>query len=125
MHCLIEADSADCKGANPPGGGGPTGSCLNVKAYSSTWTPLTSSDLPKLKPDAVVNFCVAGSATSGTFDKAQFKIGGDLKGETTTKGQGAAANDYCQNYTIQPSDTTVNVKAKIHHTNLGWLGENI
>jgi hypothetical protein len=112
------------------GGGGDdatttdTASCSNVKAYSSTWTLLTSAQLSALAPDTVVNFCVAGTASAGVFDKAQFKIGTTLGGETTTPRPGAT-NEFCQSYTIKSTDTTINVKAKINHTTLGWQGEAI
>lgn len=102
----------------------PTASCLNVKAYDVSWNALNTTDLAGLATDDVVNFCVAGNASSGSFDKAQFEIGSTLEAVTTTRGQGDAANDYCQSYTIKDTDTTVNVKAKIHHLELDqWVGE--
>lgn len=105
----------------PPSG--PTAECNNVKAYSSTWTLLSSTSLSTLAVGTTINFCVAGTTTEGTFDKAQFKINTTLKPETTTVRPGST--DYCQSYTILSTDTTVNVQAKIHHVTLGWFGETI
>ncbi len=104
--------------------------CLNVKAYRVTqatgaeiWTLLTAAQLSALKTGATINFCVAGSTTTGTFDRAQFKINAKLKPETKSKRPNS--NDYCQSYKILSTDKTVSVKAKIHHATLGWFGENI
>jgi hypothetical protein len=73
-----------------------------------------------------VNFCVSGSATTGTFDKAQFEINATLEPETTTRRiSPESPNDFCQSYTILSTDTTVVVRAKIHNTILGWFGESI
>jgi hypothetical protein len=96
---------------------------MAVNAYDASWGSLTKSQLSLLAVGAQVNFCVSGSAPSGTFDKAQFKINTTLEPETTTQRPGSS--DYCQSYTILSTDTTVNVQAKIHHTTLGWFGESI
>lgn len=96
--------------------------CIAVKAYNSSWTFLSDSDLSAITSGTTVNFCVSGSATSGTFDKAQFKINSTLEPETTTTRPGS--NDFCQSYQIQ-SNSPVSVQAKIHHVTEGWLGENI
>ena len=98
-------------------------SCIAVKAYDSEWTFIPETQLPSLTVGNVVNFCVGGSAPAGTFDKAQFMINSVLKAETTDPRPGT--NDFCQTYTILSTDTTVNVKAKIHHSTGGWVGENI
>lgn len=93
--------------------------CVAVKAYDSSWTSLTSTELSALTTGSVVNFCVAGSAPSGTFDMAQFTIDGTQLATTTT--QRPSSTDYCQSYTILSTDTTVTVTAKIHHSTLGWF----
>lgn len=95
--------------------------CMNVLAYSSTWTVLTPADLSSLAVGTTINFCVAGSATD-TFDMAQFKINTTLEPETTTPRP--TTSDFCQSYTILSTDTTVNVQAKIHAAS-GWVGEPI
>ncbi len=92
--------------------------CVAVKAYSSDWTALTSTDLSALTAGTVINFCVSGSAPSGTFDMAQFTINGTQLTTTTT--HRPSSTDFCQNYTILSTDTTVNVSARIHHSTLGW-----
>jgi len=112
--------------SNPTPTPGPSAFCQNVKAYSSNWTILTSAQLSALTSGTVVNFCVTGSASSGTFDKAQFEIehhsGGlnlvEVSPDVTTQRPGST--DFCQNYTIPAGATSISVKAKIHHVTLGW-----
>ncbi len=100
----------------------PAPQCISVKAYSSTWTVLTAADLAALSAGDSVNFCVTGA--NGTFDQAQFKINTTTENPTTTKGQGAAASDFCQTYKILSTDTTINVQAKVHDaTSSAWVGE--
>jgi hypothetical protein len=65
-----------------------------------------------------VNFCVLGTASEGTFDRAKFTINTVAQTETTTKRP--TTNDYCQSYTIPSGVTTFNVTAQIHHVTLGW-----
>jgi hypothetical protein len=56
---------------------------------------------------------VTGSASSGSFDMAQFTIDGTQLPTTTM--QRPSSTDFCQNYTILSTDTTVTVTAKVHH----------
>jgi hypothetical protein len=134
VHCTKEAESSACQGVNPgeppdnPPSSPPTSGaqCLNVKAYSSTWTLYTLTQLSGLRPNDVVNFCVAGSLSSGAFDQAEFKIGSATKTNVTAaSARPGSTNEYCQSYTILSTDTTINVKARIHHGTLGWFGESI
>lgn len=127
----------DCSGTPPPvptpsPSPSPTpttaAACVAVKPYSSTWVALTNTTVSELKTGDVVNFCVSGasgtigtSGSFGTFDKAQFKIGTTVEPETTTKRP--SSEDFCQTYTILPTDTNVTVLAKIHNTPIGWVGE--
>lgn len=97
-------------------------SCITIKAYDDGWTVLTEVQLTALNPGDVVNFCVNGDAPSGTFDKAQFMINTTIKPESTTKRLNS--NDFCQTYTVLSTDTTMNIKAKIHHSNGIWIGES-
>ncbi len=105
-------------GGTPPPSGAPTAQCQNVKAYSSTFTALTSAQLAALAPNTVVNFCVTGSTTAGIFDKAKFTINSVAQSETTTKRP--ASQDFCQSYTIPATTKTFNISAQIHHATLGW-----
>lgn len=99
-----------------------TGQCLSVKAYNTNWSEIPTADLSKLKAGDSVNFCVAGSG--GTFDKAQFWVTGVAQAITTTKGQGLAANSFCQSVGITDQTTNVDIKAKIHDSvNDTWVGE--
>lgn len=113
--------------SNPPGSGTPrptgtpptiTAACQNIKAYSTSWNVLTSSQLANLPVGGRVNFCVVGTATGGNFDRARFTVNGTSLGETTTQRPGS--QDYCINYTIPASTSTFNVVGDIHHTSLGW-----
>lgn len=108
-----------CTGAGCTGNQSAT--CQNIKAYSSTWTLLTSAQLSALKPDTEINFCLTASATNGTFDLAKFTINGTVGAETSTKGQGAAAGGFCQSYKIKATDTSMTVSAQVHHSTLGWF----
>lgn len=110
-----------CTPTSPPSTDGPitvAPYCVAVKAYSSSWSLLTTGQLSASTPGTTINFCVSGSATSGSFDKAQFTIKGVPLAETTTKRSGS--NDLCQSYTILSTDRTISVIAKIHHSTMGW-----
>jgi hypothetical protein len=115
-------EDSSCSPTNPPSGSPTAPSCIAVKAYDSAWAALTNTQLSALTTGDLVNFCVSGNA-SGTFDKAQFMINTTLGPETTTKRP--SSKDFCQSYTILSTDTTVNVKAKIHSTTGVWVGESI
>jgi hypothetical protein len=101
---------------------GTTVTCGPVKAYDANWVALTNAQLSTLKPEANINFCVSGTAATGTFDKAQFKINSTVEPETITKRSGSS--DFCQAYTVLSTDTAVNVRAKIHNSISGWIGES-
>lgn len=103
-----------------PRGGGTdlTASCQGTKVYSSAFVELTSTQVSGLKSGDTINFCVSGTTSAGNFDKAKFTINGVAQPETTTKRPGS--NDFCQSYTIKPSDTTVHAVGQIHHVTLGW-----
>lgn len=121
--CGGTSETSGCvRSTNPPGGTPPPGSstaqCQNVKAYSETWTLLAAADLSRLKAADKVNFCVAGSSTAGTFDKARFTINGVAQAETTTKRP--SSSDFCQLYTIPAGTNSFSVSALIHHATLGW-----
>ena len=96
----------------------PTAQCQNIKAYSPTWALLTNAQLSTLTVGSQVNFCVTGSASDGTFDKARLTINGILQTETNTIRPGST--DFCQLYTIPAGTINFNVTAQIHHLTLGW-----
>jgi hypothetical protein len=124
--------STSCMSTNPPGTNPPattpptappttpgiTASCQNIKAYSSTWTELTATQLTALRAGNTVNFCVTGVATGGSFNKAKFKINGVFQAETTMKRPGS--EDFCQTYTIPANTARFYVSASINHVTLGW-----
>ena len=94
--------------------------CISVKAYDTNWSVLTDSDLSNLLTGTQIKLCIA---SSGTPDKAQFKINDTLKPETTSVRPGST--DFCQDYTVLSTDITISVKAKVHYPSQGWFGENI
>lgn len=119
--CVPNATHTNPPGSNPPATTPPTtptAQCQNIKAYSSTWTLLTDAQLSALTPSTVVNFCVLGSASEGTFDSAKFTINTVTQAETTTKRP--TTNDFCQSYAIPAGVTSFNITAQIHHATLGW-----
>lgn len=114
-NCKPDDSCGGDEGTPPPKG---TAECKNIKAYSTDWKLIADADLPKLKAGDKVNFCVKGSATVGSFDKARFMINGNLKPITTTKRPGS--EDFCQDFTIPANKNSFNVKAMIHHVTLNW-----
>jgi hypothetical protein len=82
-----------------------------VKAYDSSWNILSNAQLSALTPGTTINFCVSGGPSETTFDQAKFTINGTTLPVTTTLRPGST--DFCQTYTILPTDTTVNVSAQI------------
>ncbi|MFV1916966.1 MAG: hypothetical protein ACC618_00545 [Patescibacteria group bacterium] len=93
--------------------------CLNIQAFDNEWNQLTSSDLSNLSPGETVRFTVAGSASSGNFDKARFTINGTPRPEVTA--QKPASDDFYDEYTIPNDVTDFTVSAQVHHTSLGWF----
>lgn len=93
--------------------------CFDVKAYDTNWNLLTASELQNLEAGNRVRFAVAGTATSGFFDKAQFTINGTTRLEITSKKPGS--DEFYDEYLIPTGVTTFTVSAKIHHSTLGWF----
>ena len=91
--------------------------CLNIKAFDSEWNSITN--LSSLVAGDVVRFTVAGSAGSGSFDKARFKINGTLRPDVSVKRTGT--NEFYDEYTIPEDVTTFTINAEIHHSSLGWF----
>jgi hypothetical protein len=99
----------------PPGA---TAQCLNIRAYDTEWNEIPASILPSLKAGDKVRFAVAGTASSGSFDKAKFKINGVERAEVATKKP--SSQEFYDEYTIPEGVTTFTINAQIHHTTLGW-----
>ena len=93
--------------------------CKDIKTYDSEWKILTSTELSSLTIGSIVNFCVSGVSSSGSFDKARFTINSVEQDETTVKRPNST--DFCQNYTIPSGTTTFTITGKIHHSTLGWF----
>ena len=100
-----------------PPSGGVTAQCLNIKAYDTEWEPIT--DLSSLRAGDVVRFAVAGSASSGSFSKARFKVNGVTRPEVTDKKPGT--QEFYDEYTIPEGITTFTINAELFHSSLGWF----
>lgn len=96
-----------------------TAQCQNIKAYSgANFVLLTPESISMIKQGDPLHFCVTGSATGGSFDKAKFTINGVVQTETTLVRPGST--DFCQSYTVPAGVNSFNVTAQIHHVTLGW-----
>lgn len=112
---LCQTGTSTCPSPSPSGS-----QCMSIKAYDTGWNVLSDSDLSNLLTGTQIKLCVASSDSP---DKAQFKINDTLEPETTLIRPNST--DFCQDYTILPTDVTISVKAKIHYPTQGWFGENI
>ena len=92
---------------------------MAVNIYSSAWGAIPVAERSSLTAGTSINFCVAGTTSSGTFDKARFTINGTTLAETTAVRPGST--DLCQVYVIPTGVTTFNVSAEIHHATEGWF----
>lgn len=102
-----------CVGTPPP----ESAKCLNIQAFDTNWTKIT--DLSTLKAGDKVRFTVAGQASSGTFDRARFKINGVQRAEVSAKRPGT--QEFYDEYTIPAGVTSFSVNAEVHHSSLGWF----
>jgi len=94
--------------------------CNFIKAYSPTWQLLNSSDLSALKPGDKIRLAASGTASSGSIDKARFKINNGSWQETATKKSGS--NEFYIEYTIPSGVTSFTIEAQVHHNMLGqWF----
>lgn len=96
-----------------------TASCLNIKAYDENWALLSVDSLKSLKTGDKVRFTVAGTATSGTFSKAQFTINTVVQPETTSKKP--STEEFYTEYTIPSGTTSFTINAQIYHSTKGWI----
>lgn len=101
----------------------PTAKCSEVKAYNLLWVQLSTSQLANLKAGGKVRFTVRGEASSGTFDKAKFKINDNVTSEITAKKP--ESDEFYYEYTIPAGVTTYSVGAQVHHSILGWVPAQI
>ena len=118
----------DCKGTGggtitettpPPPGGEESAQCLAVQAFDSSWTLLTADKLSTLNVGDIVRFAIGGTATTGTNDKAKFKINGVDRSEVTQKRPGT--DEYYDEYTVPEGVSSFTIGAQLHNTVLGWF----
>jgi len=119
-RCSVQPQQCTAASPTPTGSSVPAAPyCAAVEAFNADMSSmLTATQLSALTSGITINFCVRGVTPSGSFDKAQFTINGTTLSETTSRN---SRGDFCQNYTILSTDTTVTVTAKIHHSTLGWF----
>src|SRR4030066_1919805 len=122
--CPGDADCV-CSTPTPP----PAGffSCLALKAYDTSWTLLSLSDLAKLKAGNIVRFTVAGNTNYGEITKAMFEINNACTQEVTNKKPGPVPCEYCSSefyydYTIPSGVTSFTVNARLYVEGFGWMG---
>jgi hypothetical protein len=111
---LSKTYDSDCGG-----GGELNAQCQAIKVYDTSWNQLTAAQLSNLTAGSVIRFAVSGTATSGTFDKAQFTVNGTALSETTTKKPGT--EEFYSEYTIPDGITSFTITGKVHHSTLGWF----
>lgn len=118
-------------GGTPPGATTPptiTASCQNLKAYRTTGelkTPMTQTELAALRSGDIINLCVKGIKSGGSFDKVRFTINGVLQAEQPMNDRigSTVEGEFCSPYTIPqtlPANKTFTFTAEMHHVTLGW-----
>ena len=119
--CKVGSGGTNPPSTNPPSSSPPvvSASCLDIKAYDTTWKALTLDELKELNAGETVRFTVSGTATSGTFSKAKFTINTVVKPETTTKKPDT--NEFYIEYMIPENVTEFLIKAQIYHSTKGWI----
>jgi hypothetical protein len=108
----------DITGCGTDGGGGDTYACLAVKAYDTNWTAISAAGLKLLKAGDKIRLTVAGTTSTGTFNKAKFKINGSETAEVTAVKPNTT--EFYYEYTIPANVFTFTVDAKINHSTAGW-----
>ncbi|OGM22731.1 hypothetical protein A2961_03100 [Candidatus Woesebacteria bacterium RIFCSPLOWO2_01_FULL_39_21] len=103
--------------------------CVDIKAYSvtgsvtdpSNWEALTSADLSNLKKGDKVYFTVLGTTSSGTIDKARFRVNSNTwDTEVTSKKPGS--EEFYYSYEVPDNTYSFEVNAQVHHNELDqWM----
>lgn len=120
-------DTSGCSSTTPPATPpSATAMCQDIKPYTATgWIPMTYTQMTQLRAGNQVFFCSRAAITSGTvsgsFTKAQFKVNGAARTETTTTRPGGANGEFCDLYTIPSGITTFEITSSVFHTVLGWI----
>lgn len=99
--------------------GGVRAVCGDIKVYDANWKLISKSELEKFEPEDMIRFSVECEASSGSFDKARFNINDLLTPEVITKRP--ESNEFYYEYTIPDDVKTFDVKAEVHHSELGWF----
>ncbi|MBI4059039.1 hypothetical protein HY404_02235 [Candidatus Microgenomates bacterium] len=97
------------------GGGEPevNNQCLNIKAYDTNWKQLSTSELAQLKVGDQIRVAVNGNTTSGTLNKARFRINNSSSWqETTAKNPNG---EFYISVTISQGPPTWKFDAQLHH----------
>jgi hypothetical protein len=118
-YCGV-CDSSACSGPEQPTPPPDVSAqCQSIKVYDLSWGLLDATKLSLLQTGDTIRFAVLGQTTSGTFDKARFRINSATwLTETTTKKPGT--EEFYIEYTLPAGVTSFNVEAEINHQSLGW-----
>lgn len=131
----IQTSTGGGGGGGGGGGNNPTPTppvftavCQSVKAYSTSGNnevPLTQTQLSALRSGDVINLCVQGQKSGGTFTKMRWTINGSLQAEEAITDNTGTTNEgrYCRAYTIPatlPNNGAFTFKAELYHSTLGW-----
>lgn len=134
LECGITPDSRCITGPTPtstPKGPTPTptptpgvglrASCLLIRVFDTGWNEITGQ-LSNLKAGDKVRFTVSGTTSSGSIDKARFRINSPTW-RTVVVAKKPGTNDFYDEYTIPEGVTSFTINAQLHHTNLdiGWF----
>ena len=92
----------------------PALACLNTRVFDTNWNELSGSELAQLQAGDKVRFTVAGSATSGTFDMARFRINSSTWRPSVTQKR-PGTNEFYDEYTIPPNTYSFSVNTQVHH----------
>lgn len=125
MQCGCDDDTPPADKSTPPVF---TASCQYVKAYPTSGNsevPLTQTQLSALRSGDVINLCVQGQKSGGTFTKMRWTINGSLQAEEAVTDRVGTTNEgkFCKTYTIPatlPNNGAFTFKAELYHSTLGW-----
>ncbi len=104
---------------NPTTPVGPSGQCLTVRIYDTSWNELNTAARTALKPGDIIRVTVAGSASQGAIDQARFTFNNSLRLPVTQKKPNT--QEFYDEITIPAGTTSIRIEGEIHHPDLGWF----
>jgi len=98
----------------------PIAQCVNIKIYqivSGQWVLV--QNLSSLQPGDTIYIAVLGSTTSGTFERARFRINGLPVNWQETTALNPNGEFYIQ-YVLPQGTVSYTIEAEVFHSSLGW-----